>query len=330
MRCLSTGTATLRISSSDTLKRPSIAAIALPARIKFCPARAGAVINQLLDESGCFLVRRPGRANESCDVVDRVLRDGHRHHEFLKVDDRLAREHFLQVWRLASSGGREDLLFFVERGVSDPHVEHEPVKLGFGQRIGSLLLDGVLGGDHEKGVGQVHGLLSDGDFPFLHCLQQGCLRFGRCSVDLVGKDDIGKKRSSDEPECPPARFGLFEDIGAGDVGRHEVGRELDSLESYVEDPRDRADHESLRQPGHTDQEHVPPGEDRGQDEFNNLALTDDDLVELVNHHVARMTKFVEKLRDPIARSGHALSRPLCRSSLSLVLALSARKEGAPR
>ena len=51
MRCRSTGMATLRMSSSATLNRPSIAAIALPPWIRFWPARGpGAPIDQLLDE----------------------------------------------------------------------------------------------------------------------------------------------------------------------------------------------------------------------------------------------------------------------------------------
>ncbi len=57
----------------------------------------------------------------------------------------------------------------------------------------------------------------------------------------------------------------------------------------------------LGQPRHADQEHVPSREDRRQDQLDHLALTDDDLVELRDHHVARVPKFVEKLRDPIAR-----------------------------
>ena len=73
------------------------------------------------------------------------------------------------------------------------------------------------------------------------------------------------------------------------------------LKLDVENPGDRADHQGLGQPGHADQEHVAPRENRRQDQLDHVALTDDDLVQLGDHHVARVAKFVEKLRNPIAR-----------------------------
>ena len=72
----------------------------------------------------------------------------------------------------------------------------------------------------------------------------------------------------------------------------------------------------LARPGHADQQHVPAGEDRRQDQLDHLALADDDLVELGDHHVARVAELVEKLRDPVAGRGHAFRRPVCRSSES--------------
>ena len=39
-------------------------------------------------------------------------------------------------------------------GIIDEDVEHEAVQLGLGQRIGALLLDGVLRGQHEERLGQ--------------------------------------------------------------------------------------------------------------------------------------------------------------------------------
>jgi hypothetical protein len=40
---------------------------------------------------------------------------------------------------------------------------------------------------------------------------------------------------------------LVEHLGAGDVGRHQVGRELDPLERQVEDLRERLDEQRLGQ-----------------------------------------------------------------------------------
>ncbi len=60
-------------------------------------------------------------------------------------------------------------------------VEHEPVELRLGKRVGPLLLDRVLGRQHEERVGQAVPLAADGDLPLLHGLQQRGLGLGRAS-----------------------------------------------------------------------------------------------------------------------------------------------------
>ena len=110
MRWRRTGTATLRMSSSETLNRPSIAAIALPPRIRFCPARGPAPqsIRSLMNCGVCGSAGRVARTSR-VDVLDHVIRDRHARHELLEVHDRLAREHLLQVGRLPLGRRREDL-----------------------------------------------------------------------------------------------------------------------------------------------------------------------------------------------------------------------------
>ena len=90
------------------------------------------------------------------------------------------------------------------RRVADPELEHEAVELGLGQRIGALLLDRVLGGQHEERLGQRVGLPADGDLVLLHGLQQRGLGLGRGAVDLVGQHDVGEDRPLHEPERPLA------------------------------------------------------------------------------------------------------------------------------
>ena len=75
---------------------------------------------------------------------------------------------------------------------------------------------------------------------FLHGLEQRCLRLRRRAVDLVGQDDLREDRPLHEAQAPCALF-LVEDFGARDVGRHQVGRELNSLEIEVEDAGERLD-----------------------------------------------------------------------------------------
>jgi hypothetical protein len=64
--------------------------------------------------------------------------------------------------------------------------------------------------------------------PLLHRLQQGGLGLGRGPVDLVGQQQVGEHRPRAEVEGAAA---LVKDRGAGDVGGHEVGRELDAAEA---------------------------------------------------------------------------------------------------
>ena len=73
---------------------------------------------------------------------------------------------------------------------------------------------------------------------------------------------------------------LVEDLGAGDVGRHQVGRELDPLEGEVEDLGERLDEQRLGETRHAGDQAVAAGEERHQHLVDDLVLADDDLAEL--------------------------------------------------
>ena len=67
-----------------------------------------------------------------------------------------------------------------------------------------------------------------------------------------------------------------EDLGAGDVRRHEVGRELDAVKTEVEDPGNGPHHQRLGQAGHTGDQAVAAGEERNENLLDRLLLPDDD------------------------------------------------------
>ena len=72
-------------------------------------------------------------------------------------------------------------------------------------------------------------MLGDGDRALLHRLEQRRLRLGRGAVDLVGEHDVGEDRARLELETPCApRSSSAMIVRADDVGRHQVGRELDA------------------------------------------------------------------------------------------------------
>ena len=59
---------------------------------------------------------------------------------------------------------------------------------------------------------------------FLHGFEQGRLGFGWCTVNFVGQNDVGKHRPFDETE-----FAFFvQDFGSENIGRHKVGRKLNT------------------------------------------------------------------------------------------------------
>ena len=72
------------------------------------------------------------------------------------------------------------------------------------------------------------------DIVFLHCLQQGCLRLGRSTVDFIRENDIRKDRALHELiGSTPGNISLLQDVGTRDVRRHKIRCELDAAKGQV-------------------------------------------------------------------------------------------------
>ena len=127
----------------------------------------------------------------------------------------------------------------------------------------------------------------------LHRFEEGGLRLGRSPVDFIGQDDVGEDGPLDELHAAAAVAGLFEDFRAGDVRRHQVGRELNSLKFQVKDLGDRADEQGLRQPGRTGDQAMPAGEQADQELMRRLLLADDDLGELALDPAAALVDLLD-------------------------------------
>src|SRR6056297_2411722 len=83
-------------------------------------------------------------------------------------------------------------------GIVHVELEHKSVELGFGQGIGALLLDGILGGEDQKGKIEIVGRTAGGDAIFSHGLQESSLSLGRGSVDLVCQKKVRKNGTLEE------------------------------------------------------------------------------------------------------------------------------------
>jgi hypothetical protein len=96
-----------------------------------------------------------------------------------------------------------------------------------------------------------------------HGLQKSALRLGRSPVDLVGQDDVGEDGASLEAELF-ALIDLFDDGGAGDVGRHKVRSALNPAVIKPQAGGRGLDQQRLRQPGIALQEGMASGQDGDQ------------------------------------------------------------------
>ena len=79
---------------------------------------------------------------------------------------------------------------------------------------------------------------------------------------------------------PGGLVGL-QDVRAGDVRRHQVGRELHAPELQVQHLGHRADEHRFRQAGHPDHQDVAVGNDRRQQLADDFRLPDDRLADLL-------------------------------------------------
>ena len=169
-----------------------------------------------------------------------------------------------------------------------------------GSGIGALLLDRVLGREHQERQRQVVGLSARRHAVLLHRLQQRRLGLGRRPVDLVGENHVGEDRPAHEAEDAPAGGAvLLEHVGAGDVRRHQVGRELDAPERQVEHVGQRLDQQRLRQAGHADEQAVAAREQRDQQVIDHRVLPDDALADLGGDRAPRLRHLAHRLEIAI-------------------------------
>ena len=68
--------------------------------------------------------------------------------------------------------GAQDLALVFGLRISHAGAQQKTVKLRFRQRVRSVVLDRVLGGDHQKGLGQGMTAAIDRDLAFVHGFQQ--------------------------------------------------------------------------------------------------------------------------------------------------------------
>ncbi len=73
---------------------------------------------------------------------------------------------------------------------------------------------------------------------------------------------------------------FFDDVGAGDIGRHQIGRELDALEDQAENLGHGSHEQRFRRSRQTGDQAVAADEQPDADLFHHFVLADDHAVDL--------------------------------------------------
>ena len=102
------------------------------------------------------------------------------------------------------------------------------------QRVRALLVDRVLCGQDEERQGEFANLATNRDTAFLHGFQHCRLGLRGGPVDLIRQYQVGKNRPVQKLESPFSIVSFVHHIGAENIRRHQIGRELDAVERQVE------------------------------------------------------------------------------------------------
>ena len=225
-------------------------------------------------------------------VADERRIDVHVEHRTLPRTQLVEAEHLAEL-RCGLQLPLHDRQLLVVLGVVDEDLQHEAVDLRLRQRIRALRLDRILGREDEERVGHRIRGVSDRHLALLHHLEQRALHLRGRAVDLVREEEVAEHRA--ELRLERARVGPV-DPRADEVGRHEVGRELDARERPAQHGGRRLDRERLRQAGHALDQEMPLCEQAHEHALEHRVLPRDHPADLE-----------ERLLQPLLRHGRLLS-----------------------
>src|SRR6266853_1600657 len=244
-------------------------------------AHAAPVIYVFLDEVGRASAVVARGANEFNHVSSQGFADWHHADQLLEIENLFRGGDRIDLRDMRGGGQIDHLHFVVGAQIIEDGIEQEAIELRFGQRVRAFELDGVLRGQHEEGNGQLVIVPTHGAGQLLHGLEQRRLRLWRRAINFVGQHDVPEDRPRDEGPAPVARGGiLLDDVRSGDVGGHQVRRELDALEYQAERLGNRADHERLRRAGQAGDQAMAAYEKRDENLVEHFLLPDDNLADL--------------------------------------------------
>ena len=136
----------------------------------------------------------------SSELVRVHVRDGVlQQHQLVEPDRGLER-----LERVLAPLRAEDRELVLGARVAERRPQEEAVELRLREREGALVLERVLGREHEERLGQAARHAVDGDLPLRHRLEQRRLRLRHRAVDLVDEHDVREHRPRPELELARA------------------------------------------------------------------------------------------------------------------------------
>src|SRR5213592_4557627 len=139
---------------------------------------------------------------------------------------------------------------------------------------------------------------------FLHCFKQRALRFGGRAIYLVDQNDLRKERAAVKHEA--LLFSIKDGITEY-IGRKQVTRKLDALESQRERTRQRLGERCLAHAGDIFNQEVAACEQTGDCEFYRLILTYDNFTNLLCERINVICHSKEMIcgNDRVRKRGYA-------------------------
>ena len=122
----------------------------------------------------CKLVGFAGSVDDFKSVIVKAGVNAHAGHHLLHRENIGDISHRLHRSNgIVAGTDAQNLAFGFVGGITHFYAHQKTIKLGFGKRVGAVMLDGVLRGDHKKGLWQRHRAAVDGHLRFVHGFQQG-------------------------------------------------------------------------------------------------------------------------------------------------------------
>ena len=120
------------------------------------------------------------------------------------------------------------------------------------------------------------------------------MHFGRRAIDFVGQNQVRKERAELGREFAAARI---VNQRADQVGRQQVGRELQTLKAGLNAGGQRFHGQRFGQAGNAFEQDVPVGQQAEQQPIDQILLPDHDMPDLLAQRRNPLAQFLHFVRD---------------------------------